>query len=124
MIGSWFQNLQDNLNINKESIHKFAHLLYSSMNRSCFGHPLCIKSEPSSQDCLLRADLSWHHHVHNRVYSLNMNPDIRAGIKIHRYMKENLPQSTGCILVKKPDVEITKSRQNTNGQLYCENCEN
>ena len=36
---SWFQNLQDNLNINKQLIHKFAHLLYSNVNKSCFGHP-------------------------------------------------------------------------------------
>ena len=45
MAGSWFQNLQDNININKQLIHDFAHLLYSNVNRSCFGHPLCDLSQ-------------------------------------------------------------------------------
>ena len=41
MPGSWLQNLQDTLNINKQLIHNFARLQYSNMNRSCFGYPLC-----------------------------------------------------------------------------------
>ena len=39
MAGSWGQHLQDNINIDKQIIHNLAHLLYSNVNRSCFGHP-------------------------------------------------------------------------------------
>ena len=35
------QNLNDNLNIDTQIIHNLAHLLYSNVNRSCYGHPLC-----------------------------------------------------------------------------------
>ena len=45
MAGSWGQHLQDNLNIDTHIIHNLAHLLYSNMNRSCFGHPLCDLSQ-------------------------------------------------------------------------------
>ena len=45
MPGSLFQYLQDNLNIDKQIIHNFAHLLYSNVNRSCFGHPSCDLSQ-------------------------------------------------------------------------------
>ena len=47
MPGSWFQNLQDNFNVDKQLIHNFAHvhLLYSIVNRSCFGHPMCDLSQ-------------------------------------------------------------------------------
>ena len=34
MLGSWLQNLQDNLNIDKQLIHNFAHSLYSKVNTS------------------------------------------------------------------------------------------
>ena len=49
------QNVQDNFNIDTQIIHILAHLLYSNMNRSCFGMPHVIDS---SQDYVLRADLS------------------------------------------------------------------
>ena len=39
MPGSLGQNLQDNRNIDKQIFHDLAHLLYSNVNRSCFGHP-------------------------------------------------------------------------------------
>ena len=49
MPGLWFQYLQDNLNIDLQIVyffHNFAHLLYySSVNRSCCGHPLCDLSK-------------------------------------------------------------------------------
>ena len=45
MPGSGGQNLQNNLNINKQIIHNLAHLLYSNMNRSYFGHPSCDLSQ-------------------------------------------------------------------------------
>ena len=73
MPGSWFQNLQDKLNIDKQLFHNFAHLLYSNVNRSCFGHPLC----DLSQDRQLEGrSLSWHHadptrDVHTKIFSLN-----------------------------------------------------
>ena len=35
MPGLWGQNLQNNLNIDKQIIHNLAHLLYSNGNRSC-----------------------------------------------------------------------------------------
>ena len=46
MAGIQAQNLQDNLNINTQIIHNLAHILYSNVNRSCFGHP----SRDLSQD--------------------------------------------------------------------------
>ena len=50
MAEPWGQNLQDNLNIDKQ-IHDLAHLLYSNVNRSCCGHPLCDLSRiDSAQD--------------------------------------------------------------------------
>ena len=39
MAGLWGQDLQDNLNINKQNIHNLSHLLYPNLNRSCFGRP-------------------------------------------------------------------------------------
>ena len=39
MAGTQAQKLQDNFNIDTHIIHNLAHLLYSNMNRSCFGHP-------------------------------------------------------------------------------------
>ena len=45
MAGPWSQNLQDNLNIDEQIIHNLAHLLYSNVNRSCFGHPSCHLSQ-------------------------------------------------------------------------------
>ena len=59
MPGSWLQNLQDNLNIDNQLIHNFAHLLYPNVNRSCLGHPLCDLSQDSPQDYILQSDLSW-----------------------------------------------------------------
>ena len=41
MAGTQAQNLQDNFNIDTQTIHNLAHLLYSNVNRSCFGHHLC-----------------------------------------------------------------------------------
>ena len=45
MPGSWGQNLQNNLNIDKQIIHNLVFLLYSNVNRSCFGHPSCDLSQ-------------------------------------------------------------------------------
>ena len=45
MLESWGQNLQNNLNIEKQIIHNLAYLLYSNGNRSCFGSPLCDLSQ-------------------------------------------------------------------------------
>ena len=45
MPGSWGQNLQDDCNIDKQIIHNLAHLLYSNVNRSCYGHPSCDLSQ-------------------------------------------------------------------------------
>ena len=53
MAGIQAQNLKDTFNIDTQIIHNLAHLLYSNVNRSCFGHPSCDLS-------VLRADLSWH----------------------------------------------------------------
>ena len=39
------QHLQDNFNIDTHIIHSLAHLLYSNVNRSCFGHPSCDVSQ-------------------------------------------------------------------------------
>ena len=39
MAGTQAQNLQDTFNIDTQTIHNLAHLLYSNLNRSCFGHP-------------------------------------------------------------------------------------
>ena len=39
------QNLQDNFNIDTQIINNLAHLLYSNMNRSCFGHFSCDLSQ-------------------------------------------------------------------------------
>ena len=41
MAGTQSQNLQDNFNIDTHIIHNLAHLLYSNVNRSCFGHLSC-----------------------------------------------------------------------------------
>ena len=43
MPGAQTQNLQDNLNIDTQNIHNLE--LYSNVNRSCFGHPLCDLSQ-------------------------------------------------------------------------------
>ena len=45
MPGTHAQNLHDNLNIDTQIIHNLAHLLYSNMNKSCFGHPSCDLSQ-------------------------------------------------------------------------------
>ena len=45
MAGTQAQKLQDNLNIYTHIIHNLAHLLYSNVNRSCFGHPSCDLSQ-------------------------------------------------------------------------------
>ena len=59
MAGTQAQKLQDNFNIDTHIIHNLAHLLYSNVNRSCFGHPSCdLSQDRSSQDYVLRADLS------------------------------------------------------------------
>ena len=34
-------DVSPNLNINKQLIHRYAHSLYSNVNRSCFGRPSC-----------------------------------------------------------------------------------
>ena len=65
----------DNINIDKQLIHNFAHLLYSNLNRSCFGHPLCDLSQyrqlsglcPSSWS-LLASDPTQD--VHTKIYSI------------------------------------------------------
>ena len=45
MPGARTQNLQYNLNIDTQIIRNLEHLLYSNVNRSCFGHPLCNLSQ-------------------------------------------------------------------------------
>ena len=41
MAGPWGRHLQGNFNIDKQITHDLAHLLYSNVNRSCFGRPSC-----------------------------------------------------------------------------------
>ena len=82
MPGSWGQNLEVNLNINKQLIHKFAHFLYSNVNRSCFRHPLCDLSQdrqlselrPSSLSIFVASDPT--RDVHNKIYSLNIRENL------------------------------------------------
>ena len=45
MAGTQAQNLQDNVNIDTQIIHILVYLLYSNVNRSCFGHPSCDLSQ-------------------------------------------------------------------------------
>ena len=45
MVGTQAQNLHDNFNIDTQIIYNLAHLLYSNVNRSSFGHPSCDLSE-------------------------------------------------------------------------------
>ena len=45
MPGAQTQHLQNNRNIDTQIIYNFAHLLYSNVNRSCFGHPSCDLSQ-------------------------------------------------------------------------------
>ena len=45
MAGIQAQNLQDNFNIDTQIIHNLANLLYSNVNKSCFGHPSCDLSQ-------------------------------------------------------------------------------
>ena len=45
MAGSGGQHFQDHLDIDKQIIHNLAHLLYSNVNRSCFGHTSCNLSQ-------------------------------------------------------------------------------
>ena len=45
MAGIQAQNVQDNFNIDTQIIHNLAYLLYSNVNRSCFGHPSCDQSQ-------------------------------------------------------------------------------
>ena len=76
MLALCLQNVQHNINIAKQLIHSFAHSLYSNVNRSCFGHPLCDLSQvrqlsglhPSSLS-ILASDPT--RDVHNKIYSLN-----------------------------------------------------
>ena len=61
MARSLGKNLQDNLNIEKQTIHNLALLLCSNMNRSCLDIAHVIRARiDSSQDYVLQADLSWH----------------------------------------------------------------
>ena len=62
MAGTQAQNVQDNFNIDMQIIHNLAHLLYSNVNRSCFGYPSCDLSQDRQLSGLrfFRADLSWH----------------------------------------------------------------
>ena len=53
MAGIQAQNLQDNFNIDTQIIHNLAHLLYSNVNRSCFGHPSCDLSQDRQLSGLL-----------------------------------------------------------------------
>ena len=77
MPGTQTQNLPYNLNIDTQIIHNLAHLLYSNLNRSCFGHPSCDLSQdrqlsglcPASQS-VWASDHTWD--VHNKIYSLNI----------------------------------------------------
>ena len=39
------KDLQDNFNIDTQTIHNLAHLLHSNVNRSSFGHPSCDLSQ-------------------------------------------------------------------------------
>ena len=59
MPGTQAKTLQDNVNIDTQIIHNLAHLLYSKVNRSCFGHPSCDLSQ-DRQFYVLQGDLSWH----------------------------------------------------------------
>ena len=45
MVGTQAQNLHDHFNINTQTIHNLARLLYSNVNRSCFAHPSCDLSQ-------------------------------------------------------------------------------
>ena len=45
MAGIQAQHLQDSVNIDTQIIHNLAHILYSNVNRSCFGHPSCDLSQ-------------------------------------------------------------------------------
>ena len=45
MAGTQAQNVKDNLHIDAQIIHNLAHILYSNVNRSCFGHPSCDLSQ-------------------------------------------------------------------------------
>ena len=60
MPGTQIQNLLNNLNIDTQIIHNLAHLLYSNVNRSCVGHPLCDLSQDRQLSGLrLQADLKY-----------------------------------------------------------------
>ena len=75
MAGTQAQHSQDNFNIDTQIIHNLAHLLYSKVNRSCFGDPSCDLNQdrqlsglhPSSWS-ILASDHTWD--VHNKIYSL------------------------------------------------------
>ena len=61
MAGPLGQNLQDNLNTNEQIIHNLSHLLYSNVNRSCFGHPSCdLSQDRQLSGLVLQTILSWH----------------------------------------------------------------
>ena len=45
MAGTQAQILQDNFNFATHIIHNLARLLYTNVNRSCLGHPLCDLSQ-------------------------------------------------------------------------------
>ena len=78
MAGIQAHDLQDNFNIDTQIIHNLAHLLYSNVNRSCFGHPSCELSQdrqlsglrPSSLS-ILASDHTWD--IHTKIYSLNIS---------------------------------------------------
>ena len=72
---SWFQNLQDKLNINKQLIHKFACLLYILTG---IDHVLDIPHVSQDRQLsglrplsgsILASNLT--RDVHNKIYSLN-----------------------------------------------------
>ena len=76
---SWFQNLQNNITIDKQLSHNFARLLYSKVNRSCFGHPLGDLSQDRQLSGLHPSscsNLASDHtrDVHNKIHSLNPSP--------------------------------------------------
>ena len=45
MVGTQAQHFEDNFNIDTYIIHNLSYLLYSNVNRSCFGHPSCDLSQ-------------------------------------------------------------------------------
>ena len=63
------------ISTSKQFIHKFAHLLYSNVNWSCFGHPSCdlsqdrqLSGQRSSSSSILASDPT---PGHKKIYSLS-----------------------------------------------------